>query len=361
MSRKKQKYWEDLKRKVIVGRFYLGKLRRIDLCSSEDLDYKRTKQGRRKRTAQEKENYLDALYEHTLKSLLEPEEIAAAGPSIKTAAQDFLDSRQIAEKTRIGYVETLNYFVKHTKNIAIADLKPWHLTTFANRYRSIGHKASSIKEYLNRIRSFVRWCYDQEYIHRVPKFPRIDQDHKEPQPYTSEQIDLIEAHIRQYENNTMLRCFMMLKETGMRVGEVHALPLNCIEKQWILIKPQPQIGWKPKTKREDRVPISSKLRTYLDSDIRPKHHVWYLDNDAGYQHYDPSYIMTKFKNINRKLGIENSQPTHAFRSSLINRLLSQGVDLSLVMSIVRHSDSSITMKHYVQKKALPLHAALDLL
>ena len=72
MGRKRQKYWEDPERQIIVGRFYVPKLRRIDLCTSDELDYKISKKGRVKRTDKEKENFLDALYDKTLKELLDP-------------------------------------------------------------------------------------------------------------------------------------------------------------------------------------------------------------------------------------------------------------------------------------------------
>ena len=61
MGRKRQKYWEDPERQIIVGRFYVPKLRRIDLCTSKELDYKISKKGSVKRTDKEKENFLELL------------------------------------------------------------------------------------------------------------------------------------------------------------------------------------------------------------------------------------------------------------------------------------------------------------
>ena len=361
MGRKRQKYWEDPERQIIIGRFYVPKLRRIDLCTSEELDYKISKKGRVKRTDKEKENFLDALYDKTLKELLDPKDLETYGQSVQKVLQDFLDSHHVRPSTRRRMVISFNLFVRHTKKIPITELKTWHLTTFANRMRSNNLSESTIKTNLQHVKTFLNWCYDQELIDRIPKNPKVSPSRKEKKPYRSDQILIISEYILKHFDMSQYRCFMMLKETGMRISEVLSLPLNCIDKQWIYINPHPEINWYPKTGDEDKVPISKNLRTFLDKDVRDPKHKWYLDDGFGNQHLTYGTYYRRFKKMNRELGLTIKDPTHGFRGYLCSRLLAQGVDSSLIGQIVRHSDPKMTVGHYFEKQHPALQKALDLL
>jgi len=361
MGRKREKYWEDPERLIIVGRFYVPKLRRIDLCTSEELDYKISKKSRIKRSDKEKENYLDTLYDKTLKELLDPKDLETSGQSVQKVLQDFLDSIHVRPSSKRRMVISFNHFVIHTKKIPVTELKTWHLTTFANRMRSNRLKESTIKTNLQHVRTFLNWCYDQELIDRVPKNPKVSPSKKEKKPYQVYHIPLISKHIEKDYDISQFRCFMMLKETGMRISEVLALPLRCIDKKWIYINPHPEIDWYPKTGDEDKVPISKILRQFLDKDQRPKDHKWYLDDGFGNQHLTYGTYYRRFKRINRELGLNVKDPTHGFRGYLCSRLLAQGVDSSLIGQIVRHSDPKMTAGHYFEKQHPALQKALDLL
>jgi len=169
---------------------------------------------------------------------------------------------------------------------------------------------------------------------------RLKKPKPTPQPYFDEtQIQQILAAARPPHADT----FLLLAETGLRIGEAQWLSWDDVDLKANVIHIRAKKGWRPKTGDERAVPISSQLCELLER--HRSHGRWILTamqtsaHPAPDRQIDPRRALGALKRVLHRLGLPGK--LHSFRHSFISRCLTKGIEESVVRSWVGHVDPTI--------------------
>ncbi|MBF0240420.1 MAG: tyrosine-type recombinase/integrase [SAR324 cluster bacterium] len=386
MPREKQNFESDEQRQIIRGRFHRiltesGRPLIRDLCTFEELAFKTTSTGRKKRTETEKQNYLNALYEEKLLELeTEKKEEQAKKTEVvlvQHVMQKYLDYiQQFKTKlTLTHYSHALSIYIEAVGNHPVTEYKKHFEVTLKQFLDKKNLSPSTMRTYFVEIQSFWSWCFKNEYIEK-PVFlekPKIVK--KEPGVYSQDTLAQIEKllldRVRNAPKNRKTaylnhyRIFQLAYYTGMRVGEIWAMKLEniSIKEGFLFIRSCPELNWFPKKKKEARVPLSEKLITFLAEDFsqRNDREVWYLDNGEGENHFSSvGNASQPFERIKEKFGFSGIKPVHGFRATVATRLLESNVNITTVQSLLRHEKIETT-RGYLNTSNLPVKQAVDIL
>lgn len=167
---------------------------------------------------------------------------------------------------------------------------------------------------------------------------------KRPKPTTqpcfdADQIEQILVNAKPPHDAT----FLLLAETGLRIGEAVWLAWTDVDLERNVIRVRAKDDWKPKTGDERAVPITDRLRAFLEA--RPRHSRWVLTAQPTRQHpstdrqIDARRALRALKRVLKRLGIEGK--LHTFRHTFISRSLTGGIEEAVVRSWVGHVDPDI--------------------
>ena len=169
---------------------------------------------------------------------------------------------------------------------------------------------------------------------------RLKKPKPTPQPYFDEtQIQQILSAARPPHADT----FLLLAETGLRIGEAQWLTWSDVDLKTNVIHIRAKEGWKPKTGAERAVPLSPKLRAFLE--VRSRHGRWVLTAKSTKTHplldrqIDERRSLAALKRVLARLGMEGK--LHSFRHSFISLCLTKGIEESVVRSWVGQFDPTI--------------------
>jgi site-specific recombinase XerD len=338
------------------------------LCSLEELEY--FENGRKRTDAQQHAYLRKRLAEVKARRL----EAAAAAKEqrqhvrFKDAVQLYLDDQAQSQKakTQQHTIKMAEHFLSFCGNLQIAEIKPLDGKKFCQGLAANNLKAASIRSYLRHLKAVLNWCVEQELMPRVPKFQQPNLPQKEPKVFTPEQIAMFEAHLRDLVEHGQkewkkdyvqhLRTFMMLTQTGCRIGEALYLPLERIHvtEGYIEIKEVSGV-WNPKGNKEGILPITNRLKDFLIEDFLGRHpeEKFYLDNGFGRPRYKDHMALSKaFIKHQKRLGIRGPKALHGFRASVATHLLGEGLDSMALQRLLRHSSVSTTNLYVASSKEL---------
>ena len=345
------------------------------LCSLEELEYF---ENGRKRTDAQQHAYLRKRFAE-----VKAKKIAAAAAAtekrqhvrFKDAVQLYLDDQAQSQKakTQQHTIKMAEHFLSFCGNLYLSEIKPLDGKKFCQGLAKNNLKAASIRSYLRHLKAVLNWCVDQELMPKVPKFQQPNLPQKEPKVFTSEQIALFEAHLRDLVENGKeewrkeyvqhLRAFMMLSQTGCRIGEALYLPLERIHvtEGYIEIKEVSGI-WNPKGHKEGILPITKRLKDFLVEDFLVRdttREKFYLDSGYGRPRYnDHTSLSHAFAKYQKRLNIVGPKALHGFRASVATHLLGEGLDSMALQRLLRHSSVNTTNLYVASSKEL-VQGAVD--
>lgn len=369
MSRSATDHYEDKKRGIIVGKFHeLGKpAPRRDLCTTEYLLYDDSSGRRRKRPKSEQQRLLNKLWLKQYKILVEGHQPKSKKTkSLKDACNEWISviKSRNSEETHKAYIKTIDLLLDKSHEFReLSDLNEKSIAQWIYHY-SQNHTPGGTNKHIRQLRTFLNYCERQDWINKKPIIKEIKETIGKVQPYTSQQMDAIHAHLCSLETrnkNVLLRAYWMFRETGMRRGEVWSLPLSAIKGGKIFMTDQPRVGHILKGRQERSIPISKRLSEFLLSDVRSDEEVWYLDSGFGSLYYGtPTSFSAAFKKeVVRSIGSVKTKSVHGIRAFVVTSLLAQGYDIATVRHITGHSDLSVITNHYLHGDSLPVLDALD--
>lgn len=392
MPRKPDSYFYfDERRKKWIGYLYEFKQPgknppRVDLCKSEEAEYKQTKTGKRRRSASEINQYVIVLYQQKLEEYrltqAEREKIEVqSSPRISALMQTWLES--VAEtrspRTLEIYMRACDMYSQAIPDHPVREYRPEYNTKLINSLKSRGLSAQSQNKYIRALQTFFTWLYDQHHIDRPVKLEKpIPTQSHEIRIYTPAEIEAIfnriqhkiETEKNKYRRDCYkvhLRAWTLAIETGMRRGEIYSLPLERIvinnPTPFIIIDDVPSLGYVVKSHQTRRVPISANLLSFLRNDLegRMEKDRYYLDIDGRFLYKDARALSKAIKRHCLGVGISDTDPLHTARSTVATRLLQRGVDSAYVRAILGHQNIKTTLKYYINVSNLPLHDSVNLL
>ena len=261
---------------------------------------------------------------------------------------DWQDSNDRAPKTMVKYRDVLTRFAAHCRD---AGVRLMHAITtqtvdeFAIRRRRDGMAAKTIYTELTIVRQWLNFTVTRRMLAVSPvSGTKLVKPKPGPRDYwRQQQFDaIVEAARGPYK-----AAFVLMAETGMRIGEVVHLthddltltgpaPVAHIRPKDVVPGARP---WRPKNGEQRAVPLSPRAVAML-RDL-PRRRRWVIDRMDGTAATtnlpaNDRHILAYLKTVLAKLGLEGTN--HAFRHSFCTIAVLTGVDFFTLRRWVGHID-----------------------
>ena len=372
----------------IFRNYELGKSRPSEhvLCKLEEAEFKETKRGRVMRSDKEKTAFLIKKSEEKIREILEKKrrqeqqsQFERRGLSLSQAAHCWLE--HLAAMGRSGntiheYEMSVQYYLVSAGDHSLSEFKLQHADRFLNALQRRGLSPSSIAKHCRSLNILFRFAHEQEYFAgRIPhiKPPRVP--HKQVRIFEDGDYRLLEEYLRQQIKQTpnsrhlqgylnMQRLHFLLKWTGIRRSEAHALMLRDIDLQAgiLHLRCNAEVGHVLKNGMEQSIPIPQGLMEELmhsDLSDREPQERWWLDDGTGRLWYrDKSSMGQALYRAQQRAGIQSEAKTlHGYRATLGTRLAAENP--AVAQAILRHAQIDTTIRSYVNTPTLPIRLAMD--
>ena len=279
--------------------------------------------------------------------------------TIENALSDFLIEQQIrgnTQKTVQYYSLSVGLYARFAgsdtplKEITLTSLRTYYLPLSGRNISS-----TTIQTYIRALRSFLTWCYQQEYIpvnlsekFRLPKAQRKAID-----VLTDSEVQRLLfcfnlrylIHLRNY-----CMCSLML-DSGLRLHEVVTLTIEHTH------LPEGYIIVDGKGNKQRVVPLGMNTRKYLFR---------YLSRRPGCASTDRVFLMSNlepvtdatlrqmFRKLKKRSGIPRLR-AHLLRHTFATRYLENGGDMYALQQILGHTSLEMVKKyvHSTTRKIVP--------
>jgi integrase len=183
------------------------------------------------------------------------------------------------------------------------------------------------------------------HLIRREDIPRLPQ--RLPRPLTTEQDELLQQEFR-LRNDLGGNVFLLIRHTGMRIGECADLSSNCLRstgpRQWAIHVP---LG---KLKTERMVPVDPfvcefvhRLRFFRSLDPLP------ADGRLLARPGAKDTLLRHFRDylhqVCHSLGLSTRIVPHQFRHTYASEMLRAGMSLTAVMKLLGHTSPEMTMQY----------------
>ena len=247
-------------------------------------------------------------------------------------------------KTMTKYTAVLQGFVDLCAELHVGDISRLGLTVVdEHRSRRVKEKQMPKTVYTETvvIRQLINFALSRKMITEDPLTGlRLRKPKPTRQPcWTPAEVDriLIQA------TGPARSCFEMLRETGLRVGELIHLTWDDVDFDRGFVHVRAKDGWQPKTGDERSIPVSPALRATLAALSRHGRWVVTMPSTRTYPQLDrrisDRWLLYQLKRILKRLGLAGH--VHTFRHSFISHALTSGTPESIVRQWVGHVDPEI--------------------
>lgn len=276
--------------------------------------------------------------------------------AVVQAYLDWQDSNDRAAKTMMKYRGVLNRFVAHCHTAGVRLMHAISVQTideFGVRRRRDGMAAKTVYTELTIIRQWLNFAVTRRMLTASPVAgTKLVKPKPTPRDYwRQDKLDaIVDAAKGPYK-----AAYLLMSETGMRVGEVIHLthddltldgptPVAHIRAKEVVAGAKP---WRPKNGEERAVPLSPRAVAMLCS--LPRRRRWVIDRMNGTaatanQPANDRHILGYLKTVLAKLGLEGTN--HKFRHSFCTIAVLAGVDFFTLRRWVGHVDEE-ALKIYV--------------
>ena len=278
---------------------------------------------------------------------------------IAGVVQSYLDvqeSNDRAARTMVKYRDVLNRFAAHCREAGVRLIHAISVQTideFAVRRRRDGMATKTVYTELTIVRQWLNFAVTRRMLAASPVAgTKLVKPKPGPRDYwRQEQLDaIVEAARGPYK-----AAFLLMAETGMRIGEVVHLtyddltlsgtaPVAHIRPKEVVPGARP---WRPKNGEDRAVPLSARAVAMLRE--LPRRRRWVIDRMNGTaatanQPANDRHILAYLKTVLAKLGLDGTN--HKFRHSFCTIAVLAGVDFFTLRRWVGHIDEE-ALKIYV--------------
>ncbi len=269
---------------------------------------------------------------------------------------DVQESNDRAVKTMMKYRDVLNRFAAHCRDAGVRLMHAISVQTidnFAVRRRRDGMAAKTVYTELTIVRQWLNFAVTRRMLTMSPVAgTKLVKPKPGPRDYWRQnELDaIVDAAKGPYK-----AAYLLMAETGMRVGEV----IHLTHDDLILDGPTPvahirakdvvpgEKPWRPKNGEERAVPLSPRAVAMLRT--LPRRRRWVIDRMNGTtatatQPANDRHILAYLKTLLAKLGLEGTN--HKFRHSFCTIAVLTGVDFFTLRRWVGHIDEE-ALKIYV--------------
>tara|TARA_Y100001970_G_scaffold244796_1_gene311314 strand:+ start:2643 stop:3698 length:1056 start_codon:yes stop_codon:yes gene_type:complete len=278
-------------------------------------------------------------------------EIELSYKGIKDVANEYLEHlnyKNLRPKTIQSYSKGLEYFSISLSNTHITEISVKSIDIFRKwlTAKTNNQSPSSTNIYLKSVRVFLNWCYDREYILKVPKIEleRIDDD--QVKYFTEYEFEKIISY-NKYQDKRFPLMFSLYWNTGMRLSEGFYGKLNQDNKgnYWLDI---------PKDYNKSRKIKYIRLNETDVSTVKIIQQRW---SDSGKKDDHIKYYSKVLKSVIKALGIDDSKSFHSLRHSYgVRRIIELNGNITKLRDEMGHSSVKTTE---IYSKANPKRILLD--
>ena len=279
----------------------------------------------------------------------------------------------------IRYADTRNITsLKGLTNTDVDHFISYLHTTISERTRKpLGYQSQ--KKMLDAVKGLIRWCQ----LHRPNDVPMIEIFTGNEYIGVNRKLkidfipDDVVAQINEAlktEKNPYLKCgIIILQSTGMRIGDLLKLRIDCIKPHLIsgyTIEWTQHKGHKDKPPMpvrsecvaaiEKLIEITAELRDEADEKDKDTLMIWRVPVGKGAGKVMPISQETfgtawfdkfiKDNNIKDANGDYYKLTSHQFRRTLGTDMLSKGTNINVIQQVLGHSDPSVTKRFYADVK-----------
>jgi integrase/recombinase XerD len=254
-------------------------------------------------------------------------------------------SRELARLR--SYCESAGTF---TVQAITKELLTGYCATWTELYPSTTTRAK-VRE---RCRSFLRYCFEAQWLPRVPTLPKIKVDEPPTMPLTAQEykrlLGAIPATFPDTERQSKVRALIQLMRwSGLAI--VDALTLERAEIQWDKSKKVHRIVTaRQKTGTHVSVPIPANVARELLAVLNGNERYVFWSGEGGKERITKSWtkymIAPLFKTA--KIECEGNMRSHRLRDTFAVDLLEKGVPLEEVSKLLGHESIKTTEKSYAK-------------
>lgn len=193
-------------------------------------------------------------------------------------------------------------------------------------------KPATINRRLASLSKVLRHAWKNGMIDFVPSIPRQLENNARDYYYKPSDVDRIiaECHAQKWHDGADL--FIVLVETGMRLGEALKLRGLDIEEGQALLHDT-------KSGRPHRVPFPPRSRQIINkrrARLQPGERLFPMTVNS---------VTHRFTNLKRKLNFPEDACVHTFRHTFASWLVSSGIPIEVVSKRLNHSRLETTMRY----------------
>jgi len=272
---------------------------------------------------------------------------ALKAPTIESLTADYLAYLRTegrAEKTLVKYESVFDRVValagrRHRRNALGLDL------SFVDAYRQervdAGRAPKTVYTETVIIRQLVNFAITRKKISRDPlEGLKIREPKPTPQPcWTRDEVE----RILTASQGTQRTAFILLADSGMRVGELKWLTWDDVDFEREVLHIRVKDGWKPKSGDARTVPMSPRVKELLAGLSRRGPWVVRAATSRKYPRGDHQIserrLLKSLKRVLKPLGLAGH--LHTFRHGFISHALTSGIPEAIVRDWVGHVDDAV--------------------
>jgi integrase/recombinase XerD len=260
--------------------------------------------------------------------------------------------------TRLAYGYDLRLFQRAFPDLDIRGITTQHLRAFLQDTADLA--PSTVARRQATLRSCFRWAYQQDLIEADPtaKLEPITIPEHDPRPLTEDQVEAILAAIPVAEKRNRL-LFVLLYETGMRVGEALGILLSHIALNDVDGGAIRVVG---KGQKERIVPLIDAPRTvrllrellkklgsigplFRGDQKKGGHPGAALDRTTVFYHFERYLATARERQPALFAGEDTPITIHRFRHTYATLKLRDGVSLPALRKLMGHKNLQTTLRY----------------
>lgn len=269
--------------------------------------------------------------------------------AISTAINEYLQHLKVeerADKTLDKYEHVWKTMLEAARQRRLVNLSQLSLR-FIDHYRSLRKEAGKAPLTIHNETTIIRQLVNFTLSRRMlAKDPLEGLKNPKPRPtkqpcWSPEEIERILAAAKEPQASI----YLLLADTGMRIGEVQWLTWNDVDFERGLIHIQAKDGWKPKTGDARQINASGRVRVMLEQRSRKTPWVFCAARSQKYPEGDQQIserrLLCSLKRLLKRIGLSEAGKLHTFRHSFISKALATGIPNATVRSWAGHVSEKI--------------------
>ncbi|MHB8581585.1 MAG: tyrosine-type recombinase/integrase [Ignavibacteriaceae bacterium] len=320
------------------------------------VDGKRTTVSTKKRTLEEAEIELSKFQNPSSlpKEVTKPEISFQDRLTLSKFQTEYIDyvssikSRKYIESINLSFNQFISFCGnKNIEEINTLAIDKFITSTFARTQRGAHQYYRTLKAAFNKA---VQWDHISANPFTKIKFPKLSKSY--PVFITEDELLII---ISSTPNQYLKDIFYVAFYTGLRLGELINMKWSWINFQQNHIVIKCSSDFLTKSKKDRVVPMAEKVRAILNNRFHSSQH---KPDEFVFYHFKgirlhQETISKQFKQVVRKVNLNDNIHFHTLRHSFASMLVQRGVSLYVVKELLGHEDLSTTQIYsHLQKQNL---------